>query len=177
MDHKVYARLEVEALDVTPTRKRWIEAMAPNVGLRVADLFTLPSKAWDLVVCSHVVEHIDEPRPFIEKLQDVCRGFAFVYSPYNENPRIRPHKSTITKADYAGLPCELHLIKSMGWHPNKPDDLCLLAVIDCRPQQRRIPAAPVRVDDPEGRRTLPEPGQDATPPSPDLSENPDSGVS
>jgi 2-polyprenyl-3-methyl-5-hydroxy-6-metoxy-1,4-benzoquinol methylase len=124
--------LEVEALDISPDRKRWIQATAPDVGFRVADLFELPSRAWDLVICSHVVEHLAEPRPFLEKLRDVCRGFAFVYSPYREDPRIEGHLSTITEADYAGMPCETHIIKSMGWHPNREDDMCLLAVIDCR---------------------------------------------
>ncbi|HSR66052.1 MAG TPA: class I SAM-dependent methyltransferase [Xanthomonadaceae bacterium] len=131
-DHSIYSRLEVEAVDISPGRKRWVQATAPDVCFTVGDLFELPSRAWDLVVCSHVVEHLDKPRPFIEKLRDVCRGFAFVYTPYAEEPRIKPHLSSISEADYDGLPCEFHRIKSMGWHPNRPDDYCLLAVIDCR---------------------------------------------
>lgn len=131
-DHSLYCRLEVEAIDISPGRRRWIQATAPEVRFQVADLFAMPSREWDVVTCSHVIEHLDDPRPFIEKLRDVCRGFAFVYTPYAEDPRIKPHRSTITEADYAGLPCEFHRIKSMGWHPNRPDDYCLLAVIDCR---------------------------------------------
>lgn len=131
-DHSIYSQLEVEAIDISPGRKRWVQATAPEVNFFVGDIFQQPSQAWDLVVCSHVVEHLDEPRPFIEKLCDVCRGFAFVYTPYAEEPRIQAHASSISEADYEGLPCELHRIKSMGWHPNRPDDYCLLAVIDCR---------------------------------------------
>jgi SAM-dependent methyltransferase len=131
-DHSIYSQLEVEALDISPERKRWVAATAPEIRFTVGDLFDLPSRAYDLVICSHVVEHVEEPRPFIAKLRDICRGFAFVYTPHAEDPRIPGHESTITEADYAGLPCELHRIKSMGWHPNRPDDYCLLAVIDCR---------------------------------------------
>lgn len=131
-DHSIYSRMEVEALDVNPTRKRWVEAMVPNVQFRVQDLFELPSNTWDMVICSHVVEHLVNPREFINKLQDICRGFAFVYTPYNENPRISGHLCTITEKTYEGLPCRTHLIKSMGWHPNRPNDFCILAVIDCR---------------------------------------------
>jgi SAM-dependent methyltransferase len=131
-DHSIYSRFEVEAVDISASRMRWIQAMAPDVAFRQADLFDLPSRNWDVVICSHVVEHVREPRPFIEKLRDICRGFAFVYSPHDENPRIPAHVSVITEATYDGLPCELHVIKSMGWHPNRDGDHCLLAVIDCR---------------------------------------------
>jgi SAM-dependent methyltransferase len=136
-DHSIYSQLDVEAIDISPGRKRWIQATAPDVKFRVADLFEQPSRAWDFVVCSHVIEHIENPRPFIEKLADVCRGFAFVYSPFAEEPRIKAHASSITEADYAGLPCEFHRIKSVGWHPNRPDDYCLLAIIDCRGEAKR----------------------------------------
>lgn len=131
-DHSIYSRMEVEAIDINPARKRWVEAMAPNVKFRVADLFDMPPRHWDIVICSHVVEHTSDPRAFIEQLRAVCRSFAFVYTPFNESPRIPAHLNTITEADYAGLPCELHRIKSMAWHPNTPGDLCLLAVMDCR---------------------------------------------
>lgn len=131
-DHYVYSRMEVEAVDYVPDRARWVQATSPEIDYIVKDLFELPSRSWDIVVCSHVVEHVPEPRRFIEKLSDICRGFAFVYSPYNENPRIAHHINTITEDDYAGMPCETHILKSMGWHPDKPGDMCILAVIDCR---------------------------------------------
>lgn len=143
-DHSIYSRFEVEAIDINPSRKRWIQATAPEIKFTVDDLFKQPSRGWDFVLCSHVVEHVGEPRPFIEKLREVCRGFVFVYTPYEEQPRIKAHLSSISEADYDGLPCEFHRIKSMGWHPNRPDDHCLLAVIDCR---QPIAAAGTAADD------------------------------
>ena len=79
-----------------------------------------------------MVEHVPNPRDFIDKMVEICRGFAFVYSPYAEDPRIPGHESSIDEATYAGLDCELHKLRSMGWHPDRPQDECLLAVIDCR---------------------------------------------
>lgn len=131
-DHSIYSRFEVEAVDISASRKRWVQATAPDVRFHVADLFDLPSRHWDLVICSHVLEHVKEPKPFVDRLRDICRGFAFVYTPFAEDPRIPAHVSMITEATYEGLPAELHVIKSMGWHPNRPEDHCLLAVIDCR---------------------------------------------
>src|SRR3546814_14561895 len=71
--------------------------------------FELPSNTWDMVICSHVVEHLVNPREFIDKLRDICRGFAFVYTPYNENPRISGHLCTITEKTYEGLPCRTQI--------------------------------------------------------------------
>jgi SAM-dependent methyltransferase len=130
--HFVYSRMQLDALDYVPDRSRWVRAVVPEVNYMVQDLYELPSRSWDIVVCSHVVEHVPEPRRFIEKTCDISKGFAFIYSPYNEDPRIPGHLNTITESDYAGLPSELHVIKSMGWHPDRPDDMCLLAIVDCR---------------------------------------------
>lgn len=130
--HFVYSRMEVDAVDYVPDRSRWVLAAVPEVNYHVKDLYDLPSRSWDIVVCSHVIEHVPEPRRFIEKACDICRGFAFFYSPYDEHPLIPGHINRITEADFASLPAETHRIKSMGWHPDKPDDLCLLAVVDCR---------------------------------------------
>ena len=131
-DHYVYSRMSVEAIDYQPTFERWVRFAQPGVEYRVADLFDQPAKQWDLVVCSHMIEHVPNPRDFIDKMVEACRGFAFIYSPYAENPRIPGHESSIDEATYAGLDCELHRLRSMGWHPDKPQDECLLAVIDCR---------------------------------------------
>lgn len=131
-DHFVYSRMSVEAIDYQPTWERWVRFTRPEIEYRVADLFDQPAQQWDLVVCSHMVEHVPNPRDFIDKMVEICRGFAFVYSPYAENPRIPGHESSIDEATYAGLDCELHKLRSMGWHPDRPQDECLLAVIDCR---------------------------------------------
>ena len=132
-DNFVYSTLQVDAVDYTPMRERWVRTQYPKINYRVADVFDLPERSWDLVVCSHVVEHVAEPRPFIDALRRICRGFAFVYSPFAEIDRIGGHQSTITDETYAGIPgCQLEHIKSMGWHPDRPEDQCLLAIIDCR---------------------------------------------
>jgi hypothetical protein len=99
----------------------------------VGDVHALPDRAWDFVVCSHVVEHVEDPRAFIDTLRRICRGFAFVYTPYREIERIPDHLSTIDESTYAGIPgCELEVVASMGWHPDRPGDDCLIATIDCR---------------------------------------------
>jgi SAM-dependent methyltransferase len=131
-DHVVYSKLNVTAVDHTDVRERWVRALYPMIDYRIADLFDLPGKQWDFVVCSHVIEHVEEPRDFIEALLRICKGFAFVYSPYEEFDRIPHHLSTIVKDTYAGIPgCRLEVMRSMGWRGDIPGNDCLLAIIDC----------------------------------------------
>ena len=135
----VYSKLSVDAVDYVDSRLRWVKTMYPRVNYKVADVYDLPDKNWDIVFCSHVIEHVDHPEIFLEKLIDICKGFLIVYSPYNETDKIPAHKNTITESLYDGLKVKvekLNLIKSMGWHADIPDDLCILAVIDCRRQTK-----------------------------------------
>lgn len=132
-DHVVYSKLKIDAVDYIDLRQRWVKALYPKVHHQVADLFDLPSRNWDLVLCSHVVEHVENPRPFIEKLMDICKGFAFIYTPFEERDLIPHHLSTITRDTYSGIErCRLEVIKSMGWRGDMPGEYCLLAIIDCR---------------------------------------------
>ncbi len=132
-DHVVWSRLEIDAIDYTPIRRRWVQSQFPRISYMVGDAFELPDRAWDFIVCSHVIEHLENPRPFIDNIRRICRGFAFVYSPYRETDRIAAHVSTIDESTYAGIPeCRLEIVSSIGWHPAKPDDKCLIATIDCR---------------------------------------------
>ena len=132
-DRVIYSKLNVSAIDHTDVRERWVRALYPKIDYRVADLYELPEKQWDFVVCSHVIEHVEEPREFIEALLRICKGFAFVYSPYEEFDRIPHHLNTIDKATYAGIQgCRLEVLRSMGWRGDIPGNHCLLAIIDCR---------------------------------------------
>ena len=150
-DNIVWSRLEIDAIDYTPIRRRWVQSQFPRINYMVGDAFALPDRAWDFVVCSHVIEHLDEPRPFIENIRRICRGFAFVYSPYREIDRIAAHVSTIDESTYAGIPnCQLEVVSSMGWHPAKPGDKCLIAIIDCREPAQSI----VEIDAAQGSPDL-----------------------
>jgi len=131
--HYVYSRLEIDAIDYIPLRQRWAQSQYPLINYMVGDAFALPDRAWDLAICSHVVEHMEDPRAFIDCIRRICRGFAFIYTPYREIERIPHHLATIDESTYADIPgCTLEVVSSMGWHPDKPEDKCLIATIDCR---------------------------------------------
>lgn len=130
---EVFSSLEVEAVDQVATRKRWINFMYPRVKYTVGSLEKLRSRKWDFVYCSHVIEHTRDPRAFVKHLMRICKGFAFVYAPYNEVERIPGHLSTITEKVFEGFPLEALIIRhSMAWKPQAEGYQCILAVIDCR---------------------------------------------
>ena len=130
---RVYSKLNVDAIDYTDSRLRWVKTVYPKVNYAVADVYELPRKKWDIVFCSHVIEHVPAPRQFLEQLVEICKGYLFVYSPYNEIDRIPAHINTITESLYEGLNIEkIHIMKSMAWHADIENDMCLLAVIDCK---------------------------------------------
>lgn len=131
--HYVYSKINVEAVDFIPARRRWVKAMYPRVNYRVADLYELEDKTWDIVFCSAVVEHVPNPKEFCEQLVRVCKGFAFVYVPYNEINPIPSHINTFTEKFFDDFNViATNIIKSIAWHPGKPEDRMILATLDCR---------------------------------------------
>lgn len=131
----VYSKIRVDAIDYTPLRERWVKSQYPLVNYSVANLYDLPDKCWDFVICSHVIEHVSEPKVFVSELERVCKGFAFIYAPYQEIDRIPAHINTITEEIFSEFKLEsVKIVKSMGWHADIPDDQCILVIIDCRDQ-------------------------------------------
>lgn len=130
-DTMVWSRLEVDAIDYTPWRQRWVAVHYPKVNYGVVDSGRLPARRWDFVVCSHVIEHLDEPGRMIADVLRACRGFAFIYAPYNEVELSPGHVSVITEETFVPHgPCEIHLLESMGYFG--PGRRCILAIFDCR---------------------------------------------
>ena len=128
----LHARIDVEAIDVVPWRSAWVATQHPRVNYHVCDAEALPARNWDLVLCSHVIEHLEDPRAMIRHILRACRGHALVYAPYRESPLSAGHVSIIDEGTFANLgrPCEITILDSLGWAGE--DRRCILAVIDCR---------------------------------------------
>jgi len=132
-DRVVYSKLKIDVIDYVPVRKRWVQSIYPNINYTVGDVYDLTEQQWDFVFCSHVVEHVPNPRKFCQQLSKICKGFAFIYAPYNEIERISCHRNTITEDLFDGFNLEsLEIFKSMAWHADKPEDKCILAIINCQ---------------------------------------------
>jgi SAM-dependent methyltransferase len=128
----LHSRIEVDAIDVVPWREAWVATQHPRVKYHVRASSTLPIREWDLVTCSHVIEHLDNPREMVEDVVRACRGHAFFYAPYRESPLSAGHVSSIDESTFRGLgvSAETMVLDSIGWVGEGRQ--CILAVLDCR---------------------------------------------
>ncbi len=129
----IYSKINVDAIDHVDKRLKWATAQYPRINYYQENLYKLASKNWDLVVCSHCIEHVPKPHAFIEQLIRICKGFLFIYTPFNEIDRIAGHLHTITASFFKPYKIEhSRIFNSMAWHPDKEKDQVILACIDCR---------------------------------------------
>lgn len=91
-------KLNVSALDISDEFALLGELVAPDVELLVGDITSVRDRAWDMVIASHVVEHVEDPVGFMCGLQELAREFVVIACPWRENPIVTPdHVSTIDK--------------------------------------------------------------------------------
>lgn len=133
--------MNIHAVDYIDTRAPWIALNYPLVDFQHRDIYDLQDR-YDIVFCSHCIEHVPEVERFVRRLTEICRGFCFIYAPFDERDPIHGHINTITRDLFApyGDRAETHVMRSMGWRPARPDNACILAVIDCRDNVARKPA-------------------------------------
>jgi SAM-dependent methyltransferase len=93
-------------------RLEWVTAVEPSEGMRAQipprDNMTVVASTWqdaevakaDLVICCHVLYGIDDPVPFISKLQASARERVFIM--LREGPI--PHPATLLRERLAGRP-------------------------------------------------------------------------
>ncbi|MBL8212494.1 MAG: class I SAM-dependent methyltransferase, partial [Bryobacterales bacterium] len=78
-------RLQVDAMDVVRRYRGYAQMAFPNVNYLCANLFQYdPQRRWDLVMCSHTIEHIVDPLPLIRECQRRARRWALFYAPFEE---------------------------------------------------------------------------------------------
>ena len=64
-DTMIWSKLDISAIDYVDWRRRWVAMHYPKIDYRVQASAELPANTWDFVVCSHVIEHLDDPRAMI----------------------------------------------------------------------------------------------------------------
>jgi SAM-dependent methyltransferase len=107
------APLAVDTIDIDGRlrdyqRSRWWNLRSVITG----NIFDLPAKSYDIVVCSHTLEHIDDPAPFCRRLQEVARKFVAFYCPHNEQDCPQDHR-TVSDALIDSLrPIDKHVLDS-----------------------------------------------------------------
>ena len=76
-------RMNVSALDINRLYQRYIPAITEYVPFIRDDVFTHRG-TYDIVIASHVIEHLDDPIPFCHRLQELARLAVFIVTPFKE---------------------------------------------------------------------------------------------
>ncbi len=111
----------VSALDINDLYAQYISTIAPHVRFIKSDIFD-HDKTYDVVVSSHVIEHVPDPVGFCRRLQQMARLAVFVSAPYNEPAAgiTKGHVNIIDEATVAQLGAdEVTIMQSASWGPFK----------------------------------------------------------
>lgn len=84
-----YTRLKLDpvaGIDLDPAFERIAGKEFEDVGVITGDIFDLPAKSYDIVMCSHAIEHIpdSEVKAFVAQLENVARRYVVLACPFEE---------------------------------------------------------------------------------------------
>jgi 2-polyprenyl-3-methyl-5-hydroxy-6-metoxy-1,4-benzoquinol methylase len=112
-------QIEVDALELTSSLAAYAKANYPFINYITADALDLPpTPNWDIVLCSHTLEHVERPADFLHHLQYLARSRVLIYTPYNEIDQIEGHINTIDDPFLAAVGAESkRIVTSPAWRP------------------------------------------------------------
>ena len=114
--------------------ERYARARFKNINYMIGDVMNFkPEKSYDLVLCSHVIEHIDDYMGFVDHLQSLSRKWVLFYAPWEEFEldQSAGHVNTIDKRFLAKVKAVKHqVLTSPAWgKPAFKDARCVIFVL------------------------------------------------
>ncbi|HET8548611.1 MAG TPA: class I SAM-dependent methyltransferase [Bryobacteraceae bacterium] len=112
--------MQVDAIDIAGSYlAEYARAKFRYINYIVGDALQLPAaNPWDLVICSHTIEHIDEPFAFMAALQRLARHWVLMYAPWNEQQLVDGHQNSIDEEYIRRTGAtSWKTIDSRGWGP------------------------------------------------------------
>lgn len=86
---------EVVGIDMSDECKNHADLAFDNMTYIIGDVFDIPDESYDAVICSHAIEHFEDPTDFMEKLRRIARYFALFYCPFEEEKLLEGHLLSI----------------------------------------------------------------------------------
>ncbi len=82
--------LQVDALDIKPYRKRLAGLLFPRIHYMTGDLGAFPDRHWQIIYCSNVIEHTENPAAMLRTLVEKARDWVIVLAPFEEPLPLSP---------------------------------------------------------------------------------------
>lgn len=131
--HQTYAlnriKIETSSIDIDGTYVDYARKHYPLANFRVGDLSAVESKSHDIVLCSHVIEHVESPIEFLNDLKRVARQYVILACPYEEKALIPGHLNSIGRKFFTATGAKkVNVYKSVTWHQSP----ACIAIYDMR---------------------------------------------
>ena len=117
---EAFTRLKFDpvfGIDLDPEFQRIAESEFEDIRPMTGDIFDLENKTFDIVTCSHTIEHVPDPDSFMEKMANLARRALVIACPFEEIDRVPGHCNTITQDlfDRHGFD-DVEVYDSNHWH-------------------------------------------------------------
>ncbi len=127
-------QMQVDAIELVPHLKNYADIKYPLVNYLVGDILSYKdSQWWDLVICSHTIEHVDRPESFVSFLADRAHRWALFYAPWKERALIPGHVNRIDRRFLHRVGSKLHtIIESPAWYRSDERARCVVFAVSGR---------------------------------------------
>lgn len=125
-------RIEVDTIDIDKSFQAYQIARWPHIRQAIiGDIFEIGDHTYDIVICSHTIEHLADPVAFARKLSRIARHYAFFYCPYAEDDPIPGHRRVDDTLLERLQPLERRVLPSWWWRTPKQQGMqdCVFFVL------------------------------------------------
>lgn len=111
--------VQVDAIDRAPHVQRYAREKYPMINYMVGEAWNIRAgEPWDVVICSHLIEHMEDPIAFARHLQSLAKQWTLIYAPYNETNPIPGHIVLLDDDFLQRIGAQdIEIIDSPGWKP------------------------------------------------------------
>ena len=79
-------KVKATALDIDDTYRELSNLISPDLEYIVKDIYSDFDRLWDVLICSHCIEHVPQPEKFVRRMCDLAREYVVISCPYKEDP-------------------------------------------------------------------------------------------
>jgi SAM-dependent methyltransferase len=111
-------KIKATAMDIVGTYHAYAKKNYPFSNFTVGDIFKMPEGTkFDIVLCSHTIEHVEKPKEFLAQLTKLARRYVIIACPFGEEDLIPGHINSFREEffDATGA-ISLKIYKALGWH-------------------------------------------------------------